>query len=147
TLGIPRLSGPDADQRLKTLDGLYGQLSGAVRNAVNAAPALPAAQAAAHSAATEGRAVASELLASGGTHPFPWLPLLLVAGALAAVALLWSGIRRLTQNTAQQTAVAETQRREHDRNQQAILRLLDELSSLADGDLTVQATVTEDITG
>jgi twitching motility protein PilJ len=34
-----------------------------------------------------------------------------------------------------------------DRNQQAILRLLDELSSLADGDLTVQATVTEDITG
>jgi twitching motility protein PilJ len=36
---------------------------------------------------------------------------------------------------------------ENDRNQQAILRLLDELSSLADGDLTVQATVTEDITG
>ena len=27
------------------------------------------------------------------------------------------------------------------------MRLLDELSSLADGDLTVQATVTEDITG
>jgi twitching motility protein PilJ len=41
----------------------------------------------------------------------------------------------------------ETQRKENDRNQQAILRLLDELSSLADGDLTVQATVTEDITG
>jgi twitching motility protein PilJ len=36
---------------------------------------------------------------------------------------------------------------QNDRNQQAILRLLDELSSLADGDLTVQATVTEDITG
>lgn len=33
------------------------------------------------------------------------------------------------------------------RNQDAILRLMDELSSLADGDLTVQATVTEDITG
>jgi twitching motility protein PilJ len=32
-------------------------------------------------------------------------------------------------------------------NQQAILRLLDEMSTLADGDLTVQATVTEDITG
>ena len=37
--------------------------------------------------------------------------------------------------------------RQNERNQQAILRLLDELSSLADGDLTVQATVTEDITG
>ncbi len=33
------------------------------------------------------------------------------------------------------------------RNQDAILRLLDEMSSLADGDLTVNATVTEDITG
>ena len=33
------------------------------------------------------------------------------------------------------------------KNQEAILQLLDEMSSLADGDLTVQATVTEDITG
>jgi twitching motility protein PilJ len=42
---------------------------------------------------------------------------------------------------------AEIQAAQNERNQQAILRLLDELSSLADGDLTVQATVTEDITG
>jgi twitching motility protein PilJ len=42
---------------------------------------------------------------------------------------------------------AELQAEQNERNQQAILRLLDELSSLADGDLTVQATVTEDITG
>jgi twitching motility protein PilJ len=33
------------------------------------------------------------------------------------------------------------------RNQQAILRLLDEISSLGEGDLTVKASVTEDITG
>ncbi|TNC99516.1 MAG: twitching motility protein PilJ [Gallionellaceae bacterium] len=33
------------------------------------------------------------------------------------------------------------------RNQQAILRLMNELSDLADGDLTTKATVTEDITG
>lgn len=33
------------------------------------------------------------------------------------------------------------------KNQQAIMKLLDEMSSLADGDLTVQATVTADITG
>ena len=31
--------------------------------------------------------------------------------------------------------------------QQAVLRLLDEMSSLADGDLTMRATVTEDVTG
>jgi twitching motility protein PilJ len=41
----------------------------------------------------------------------------------------------------------EMQASKNERNQEAILRLLDELSSLADGDLTVQATVTEDITG
>ena len=34
-----------------------------------------------------------------------------------------------------------------DKNQQAILQLLDDISDLADGDLTVQATVTEDFTG
>lgn len=33
------------------------------------------------------------------------------------------------------------------RSQQAIMRLLDEMGDLADGDLTVNATVTEDITG
>jgi twitching motility protein PilJ len=33
------------------------------------------------------------------------------------------------------------------KNQEAILKLLDEMSSLADGDLTVQATVTNEITG
>jgi twitching motility protein PilJ len=64
--------------------------------------------------------------------------LLAVAGALAA---------RLHRTVADQRHAADTQRQENDRNQQAILRLLDELSSLADGDLTVQATVTEDITG
>jgi twitching motility protein PilJ len=37
--------------------------------------------------------------------------------------------------------------RANEKNQQAILKLLDEMSSLADGDLTVQATVSEEITG
>lgn len=36
---------------------------------------------------------------------------------------------------------------ENERNQMAILRLLDELSDLAEGDLTVNATVSEDFTG
>jgi twitching motility protein PilJ len=41
----------------------------------------------------------------------------------------------------------EIQAEQTERNQGAIVRLLDELDSLADGDLTVKATVTEDITG
>ena len=70
-------------------------------------------------------------------------------GGLAALALAAAAVMaaRLRRTVADQSLAAETQRRENDRNQQAILRLLDELSSLADGDLTVQATVTEDITG
>jgi twitching motility protein PilJ len=36
---------------------------------------------------------------------------------------------------------------ENKRNQEAILRLLNEMGTLADGDLTVQASVTEDVTG
>ncbi|OIR17019.1 methyl-accepting chemotaxis protein PctA [mine drainage metagenome] len=47
----------------------------------------------------------------------------------------------------------ESKRRENEagqtnrNNQQAILRLMNELSDLADGDLTIRATVSEDITG
>ncbi|MFQ3229057.1 methyl-accepting chemotaxis protein [Reinekea sp.] len=50
-------------------------------------------------------------------------------------------IIRDTQDDLQQTAETNEQ------NQNAILRLLDELADLADGDLTTQATVTEDFTG
>jgi twitching motility protein PilJ len=72
-----------------------------------------------------------------------------VLGALAVLLLGGAGAlaARLYRTVADQRHAADTQRQENDRNQQAILRLLDELSSLADGDLTVQATVTEDITG
>ena len=51
--------------------------------------------------------------------------------------------RRLTETESQRRSTEET----NTRNQEAILRLLDEMGDLADGDLTVTATVTEDITG
>lgn len=38
-------------------------------------------------------------------------------------------------------------KRQNEKSQEAILRLLDEMGDLADGDLTVTATVTEDVTG
>ncbi len=49
-----------------------------------------------------------------------------------------------TQEMEQQLAEIEAA---NQRNQEAILRLLSEISDLADGDLTVNATVTEDFTG
>ena len=71
------------------------------------------------------------------------LPAMLCAAAfvvLAAIGWLYVQAGNVRQ-------IAAVQAQQNDRNQEAILRLLDELSNLADGDLTVQATVTEDITG
>ncbi|WP_196138755.1 methyl-accepting chemotaxis protein [Aliikangiella sp. G2MR2-5] len=42
---------------------------------------------------------------------------------------------------------ADNEKLQNERNQQAIIRLLDEMEGLADGDLTTNATVTEDFTG
>lgn len=64
-------------------------------------------------------------------------------GAVALLVLVWLGTR-LVQDAHRRQAGAEDA---NNRNQQAILRLLDEMGNLADGDLTVNATVTEDFTG
>ena len=71
-----------------------------------------------------------------------------IAVALAlAVALVMGLALRTHSLVAAQHATAARDAQQSDRNQRAILRLLDELSTLADGDLTVQASVTEEITG
>jgi twitching motility protein PilJ len=79
--------------------------------------------------------------------------------ALALVALGgWGLLRLYVADQAQRAGLAETQRveaerqeqeakRVNDANQSAILRLMNELQTVAEGDLTQQATVTEDITG
>jgi twitching motility protein PilJ len=78
--------------------------------------------------------------------PAFWVLLPTIA-TIMPLALLCSHLRAAAEMSRQAQQAAETQRVETDRNQQAIMRLLDEMSSLAEGDLTVQATVTEDITG
>jgi twitching motility protein PilJ len=75
------------------------------------------------------------------------IPVGFALAATVVLGLLWMKLRRVRDLAQTQQLAVDTQRRESERNQQAILRLLDELSSLADGDLTVQATVTADITG
>ncbi|MCG5512274.1 methyl-accepting chemotaxis protein [Ectothiorhodospira shaposhnikovii] len=64
--------------------------------------------------------------------------------ALAAVLVLGLLAYLFYQDAQRRLAVTTEQNR---RNQRAILRLLDEMTNLAEGDLTVHATVTEDITG
>ncbi|MDH3409252.1 MAG: methyl-accepting chemotaxis protein [Gammaproteobacteria bacterium] len=72
-----------------------------------------------------------------------WIPLGLTAIALILVVVMIM----LNARSATFEKAAKVQAEQNERNQQAILRLLDEMGSLADGDLTVEATVTEDITG
>jgi len=64
-------------------------------------------------------------------------------GALAVVLIIIGGILMLRDAKAREEEALENNRR----NQRAILRLLDEMANLADGDLTVHTTVTEEITG
>ena len=73
-------------------------------------------------------------------------PSLLVGVILAAIALAMLILAGLSAYRAQSRNARMTAEI-NQRNQDAILRLLDEMGSLADGDLTVQATVTEDVTG
>jgi twitching motility protein PilJ len=153
-LALPKLSGAESEKRVRALDTLYTDLNAAVRRAVAAAPALPAAQTAARTIAADARALAASAAPTGPAQSAglaeklpPWTPLALGGVALLVLLVGLIAAFRVHKTLETQRITVDTQRKETDRNQQAILRLLDELSSLADGDLTVQATVTEDITG
>ena len=66
-----------------------------------------------------------------------------VLGALALGSIILIGLVMVRETNRRLSETAE----KNERNQAAILRLLDEIADLADGDLTVAATVTEDFTG
>lgn len=94
-----------------------------------------------------------EAIATGGFNLFGLkigFSYVYIFGALALI-LLFILARRTNRDTKLRLSESETRKHETEeqnrRNQEAILRLLDELGDLAEGDLTVQASVTEDITG
>ncbi len=78
---------------------------------------------------------------------------ILVSGALLAIVAILLLFMYLQQRGAEKkrSSLTESSRnreqKQNERNQQAIIRLLDEMEGLADGDLTVNVTVTEDFTG
>jgi twitching motility protein PilJ len=98
----------------------------------------------------------------GNTGPWFWL---LAAASIFTLAMAGSISRVMLQDSRNRTRGAEARRQEaeamrllaqakeeeakatNDQNQAAILRLMNELQEVADGDLTVYATVSEDITG
>jgi len=79
----------------------------------------------------------------GNKRVFPNLWLGVGAAALALALLIWLALKLNADQRARYQASTELNKR----NEAAIQRLLDEMGSLADGDLTVKASVTEDFTG
>jgi twitching motility protein PilJ len=147
-LALTRVTGAEADQRLKLVVQRNQQFAAAVRKAIGAAEPLSKAQTAARALPALTDSVAADF---AGVAPVvqkspvglkPWILACLGLALVSFALLAWAYFKALN---ARRTV--ETRVQQNERNQEAIMRLLDELSSLADGDLTVQATVTEDITG
>ncbi|SPA00005.1 TWITCHING MOTILITY TRANSMEMBRANE PROTEIN, Methyl-accepting chemotaxis protein [Cupriavidus taiwanensis] len=90
----------------------------------------------------------SRPLTLGATVVSAALTLLCLVG-LAALYLRDSRMRALEAEAREREAEARRldEKRNNDNTQKAILQLMNELQDIADGDLTRQATVTEDITG
>ena len=102
------------------------------------------------------QAVQDLLSNEGGFQLIHGVAMLLALGLVVAGGLGF--LRLYVADQALRAALAESQRveaerqeqeakRVNDANQAAILRLMNELQTVAEGDLTQQATVTEDITG
>lgn len=79
---------------------------------------------------------------------YGWKAFVLVALlTLSLIGLISSVLKLLSLRSKADKQRVATLQEEYDRNQNAILRLLDEIADLADGDLRSYATVSEDFTG
>ncbi|MBQ4854520.1 type IV pili methyl-accepting chemotaxis transducer N-terminal domain-containing protein [Rhodanobacter sp. B2A1Ga4] len=148
--GVKPINDANARKILTEMDASWAQLADPVAKLVAAAGNIADVKRAGNQASLDSQTVllrANDLSEQIGKLPlrrlFPnvWWGLL---GAIAAVAfallLVITLVRDQRRRFAQSTELNQ-------RNQEAIMRLLDEMGSLAEGDLTVKTTVSEDITG
>jgi twitching motility protein PilJ len=148
--GVKPINDANARKILTDMDASWAQLADPVAKLVAAAGNIADVKRAGNQASLDSQTVllrANDLSEQIGKLPlrrlFPnvWWGLL---GAIAAVAfallLVITLVRDQRRRFAQSTELNQ-------RNQEAIMRLLDEMGSLAEGDLTVKTTVSEDITG
>ena len=162
-LGLPGTANPQARQQLTTLLAQYEATRADAETILSNLQGLVSAREAQSAVVSDSEplrekleALQQRLSADAGVG----LVQLAVLGGLALIVLL-SGIgiarvalldsRQRQQQAEQQQREARLQEQEakriNDANQAAILRLMNELQNLANGDLTQEATVTEDITG
>ncbi len=146
---ISQVTDEEALERLAEISELFEFVSGSVDEILETSPELFQVRESASSIFTVSQTLldkASELavgfedLASGRAINtlFGY-----VLGALALGSIILIGLVMVRETNRRLAETAE----KNERNQAAILRLLDEIADLADGDLTVAATVTEDFTG
>ncbi|MEO7052853.1 MAG: type IV pili methyl-accepting chemotaxis transducer N-terminal domain-containing protein, partial [Rhodanobacter sp.] len=148
--GVRPISDANARKILTDMDANWAKLSDPVAKLVAAAGNIADVKHAGNQASLDSQTVllrANDLSDQIGKLPlrrlFPnvWWGLF---GAIAAVAFaLLLVIALVTDQRRRFSQSAEL----NQRNQEAIMRLLDEMGSLAEGDLTVKTTVSEDITG
>ncbi|MDN7140365.1 type IV pili methyl-accepting chemotaxis transducer N-terminal domain-containing protein [Pseudomonas sp. JQ170] len=149
TLQITRVQDPDARARLAEIAELFQFVAGSVDEILETSPELFRVREAAGSIFNQSQTLLDEAsrLANGFENLASGRTLDTVGGyvlgllALASIILIGLVMVRETHRQLRETA------EKNERNQQAIMRLLDEIEDLADGDLTVTVSVTEDFTG
>lgn len=149
--------GTDAKAKLVELDAVGKDNLGAVQTILSSIQLLVKAKEAGSNIfkdsgpLLEKTSELAEGYANAYTGFFTWVTLSIVLCALLALICLALMAKTYNDDIARRRLASEELREtaENERNstQQAILRLMNEMGDLADGDLTVRATVTEDITG
>src|SRR5690554_2001770 len=148
-MGISRVADEDAIYGLEAVDELFEFVSQNVDAILEASPDLFKVRTAASDIFQNSEILLAELSVladgfgsqSGSRLVSPTLAFFILAAMVAIVVFIGLALYRDAQSR-----LATTQE-QNEQNQNAILRLLDELADLADGDLTTEATVTEDFTG
>ena len=149
-LGVTRVRNAGALQSLGKVRTLYENIKPQINNILDSSSALFEVRGAADEIFLGSRDVfdnAASLKKAIAELPKTrlWPSLTTAAIGLAVmVSMVWILVYSFLSAERRRAKVAA---RSNKKNQEAILKLLDEMSSLADGDLTVQASVTEDITG
>lgn len=149
TLGISQVTDERARQSLEQISAQFEFVSNSVQEIYDATPALFRARQATdrlldHSPSLlEAVTGLSEAVAALPAQRTLSNTSALIAGLAALLLLALIGLQVYANTRRSLRETAET----NEKNQQAILRLLDEIQDLGDGDLTVEATVTEDFTG
>lgn len=146
---ISQVTDEEAVDRLVEISDLFGFVEGSVDEILETSPELFQVRAASDQIFTDSQQLLQQTSILVSTFEGLYGQrlvnefVIMIAGVIALLSLIMIAVT-IVKDTRKNLAVTAAQ---NEANQAAILRLLDEMADLADGDLTVKATVTEDFTG